>query len=553
MPARRSFLLFGFLIVLMVAGGPAPLGAGEAADEDEGLLHKAAVPTDDAGLLAFLGKRSLSDGDLALLEQRVGQLGSKTFALRERATRELMSRGPAALRFLRQALQNTDPEVVRRARLCLAEIERDPRRTTAPAAAVRLLAQRNPPGTVAALLRFVPFTHDEALEEEVLNALASLSRPQGKADPALAAALKNHLPERRAAAAYVLGRGDDPDQLAAVRQLLDDTDPRVRLRAAQGLVAGRDKSAVPVLIALLADAPRSVAWQAEDLLLQIAEGQPPGAVLGPADAAARRKARDAWTAWWRRRGPRASLERVEVGPLGLAVVAELESNVVWECGPGGKPRWQLEDLAGPYDVQVLPGGRVLVAEYLGERITERDRTGKVLWQRPVKDPLSCQRLPGGNTLVTTVKGVLEIAPDGTEVSAYQPDPELVPLRAGHRLRDGRRVCVTEQPGLLILDADGKPAQVVGAATLGGVLDVEELPNGHFLATTSEDGKVMEVDAAGRLVWECTVNGAASATRLPNGHTLVACSTRRRLVRVDALGKVVWQKATDGRPFRVRRR
>ena len=39
---------------------------------------------------------------------------------------------------------------------------------------------------------------------------------------------------------------------------------------------------------------------------------------------------------------------------------------LWEFGPDGKARWKLDRLLGPMDAQVLPSGRVLIAEYQGQ-------------------------------------------------------------------------------------------------------------------------------------------------------------------------------------------
>jgi hypothetical protein len=41
--------------------------------------------------------------------------------------------------------------------------------------------------------------------------------------------------------------------------------------------------------------------------------------------------------------------------------------------------------------------------------------------------------------------------------------------------------------------------------------------------------------------------------LPNGNTLVCSNNERHVMEVNRAGKVVWQVKLDGRPFRVRRR
>src|SRR5262249_42250724 len=132
-------------------------------------------------------------------------------------------------------------------------------------AAIRLLRQRAPEGSCNALLGYLPFVTDENVEEEILLTLPVVGVRNGKCDPQLRAALSAAEPHRRAAAAFVLGQHGGSEEKTLVRRLLTDADPRVRLRAAQGLIAGRELHAVATLVALLGDSPLEVASQAEDL------------------------------------------------------------------------------------------------------------------------------------------------------------------------------------------------------------------------------------------------------------------------------------------------
>jgi hypothetical protein len=105
------------------------------------------------------------------------------------------------------------------------------------------------------------------------------------------------------AAALAVGRFGTADQRGAVRQLLADAEPRVRLRAAQGLLAAGDKQAAAALLALLTDAPFPIACQAEEWLVRLAGDQPPAALLGK-EAEARRRCRAAWEDWWHQHADR---------------------------------------------------------------------------------------------------------------------------------------------------------------------------------------------------------------------------------------------------------
>jgi hypothetical protein len=353
-----------------------------------------------------------------------------------------------------------------------------------------------------------------------------------------------------------VGRAGTAEQRSLVKKLLHDTDAQVRLRAAQGLIAARDRQAVPTLVALLADSPLPVARQAEEMLFQIAGDQSPRQSLGPGTTLARQRCREVWYSWWRDHGGQLHLPTLEEGErlIGLTVVAEPFTNDVWECGPDGQPRWRISSLKGPWDAQSLPGGRVLIAEYQGNQVTERDQTGKVLWQKRVSGtPNCCQRLPNGNTFITTNQTILEVDRSGQEVYSYSPGDSLYIVGA-MKERGGRIVCGTSQ-GVVVFqsDAAGKHWKMTRIGNVQNWCRAEGLPGGRVLVAIPSENKVLEMDASGTVLQTWVVPGAASAVRLPNGHTLIGCSNANRVVELDRSGKTVWEKTGDGQPWRVRRR
>ena len=549
-------LLLAALVVLLAAPGRPWLRADEAADNDRQFLEECKVATDGPGLLRFLRSGTLTDAGRRELARLIGQLGDPAFKTREKASRKISGNGRPALPLLRGAVKNTDPEVARRARFCIEEIERGPG-PALPAAAVRLLVLRRPARSVETLLDYLPSADDEGVEEEILTALGILGVRDRKVDPLLEQGLKVSSPQRRAASAYVTGRFGAAAQRAIVRGLLADADSTVRLRAAQGLVAARDKAAVPVLVELLGDVhvPTAVSWQAEELLYRIAGDQGPGVSMGDGSAPVRKKCQAAWSRWWRDQAAKVDLAGVADGQrlLGLTLVAELDSNKVWECGRDGKPRWTLEGLGGPIDAYALPGGRVLVAENQQSRVTERDLKGKIVWEKALsQSPIACQRLPNGNTFIATYNSVMEVTRDGKDVYSHSPGGNFF-IYGAQRLRNGHIVCASGQGEVLEMDRAGKVLKRIPVATNGGWCSVEGLPGGRLLVAVTGQNKVLEVDGSGKTVWECSVNGACHATRLPNGNTLVASMTGNRVAEVNRAGKSVWEQTTAGRPFHVHRR
>src|SRR5439155_7177891 len=102
----------------------------------------------------------------------------------------------------------------------------------------------------------------------------------------------------------------------------------------------------------------------------------------------RQKAVKAWDKWYQASKDKIDLARLtdNEAHLGLMTVVEYDSargqptGRVWEAGRDGKPRWVISGLLGPMDAQVLPNGRVLIAENSGMKITERDTQGNVKWE-----------------------------------------------------------------------------------------------------------------------------------------------------------------------------
>jgi HEAT repeat protein len=275
---------------------------------DEKLLREAGVTADGPGLLAFLRRHTFTAEDEKRAAALVRQLGDASYERRQQASEGLEALGPVAVPLVRRVVNDTDPEVRRRARACLETVDSG-RAAALTGAAVRLLAVRAPEGAPAALLRFLPWAGDEAVEEDVLLALAALS-PPGRPDPVLVAALADPAPLCRAAAALAVGRAGAEAQREAVRRLLADPDSRVRLRAAQGLLAARDRAGVPALLDLLTTGSGEVAGRAEGLLAEVAGTAAPRVALGTDDRE-RRACRDAWEGWWKAQGDKLDLAKLD--------------------------------------------------------------------------------------------------------------------------------------------------------------------------------------------------------------------------------------------------
>ena len=404
MPRRCLLLLVLPLAVLLAPS------TGSSADDravlHEAVLKEAGLKCDGPALLDFFRKRTLSVEEQTKLAALVRQLGADTFAAHTRASNDLVAAGRKAVSFLKAGADDEDREIARQSRWCLQEIDAKPE-TSLVLAAAALLALRKPAGAAEVLLAYLPFREDEAVDQDVFEAVLATSVRGGKIEPALRAAARSHSVRQRTAAAWALGRQAKAEDRALALPLLSDAAPTVRFRTAEALVTARDKRGVPALLLLLEKGPADLAAEAEGILTLLAEEKAPAVPLGN-DEQERQKCSLAWQGWWRDHGAKLDLAKRDLTErvVGLRLVAANTGyggkGAVWEYGVDRKNRWELRDVGGPFDARVLPGGRLLIAEYDGKRVTERDRTGKILWEyAPPHAPLEVQRLPNGNTLIAT--------------------------------------------------------------------------------------------------------------------------------------------------------
>jgi hypothetical protein len=540
----------------------------DGAPADDATLKTQNISPTEEALLDFLRKRTPDAAAQGRLAAAVPQLGSLDYTERQTAAETLVKAGNAALAFLQPALLNPDAEVARRARRCIDEIQRGPG-PAVPIAVVRRLASpdlvKDVPAALRVLLGFVPFAEDESVEDELLNSLTVLSTRQVKVDPCLATALDDALPARRAAAAYALGCVGTEESIEPLRKRLADVSPSVRLRAAQGLLAVRDKTAVPTLIALLGELPPASLWRIEEVMNRLAGDQAPADVITAATpAAGRQKIVQAWQAWWKQHEGTLDLACAGEGDsfLGLVTVCEYDSVVagrfsgqVWEAPRNGTARFKFGNLVGPMDAQTLPNGRILVAENGANRVSERDREGNVKWEFNVvgSNPICCQRLPNGNTFIAMYNQLLEVRPDKSEVYRYNPGQQFY-IFGARKTRTGTVVCITAQGALLEIDPlQNKTLRNVNLGQpVGGWSGIEPLPNGNCLVAIMNNNTIREVDAKGTTVWSVNspIPGVFRATRLPNGNLLVVSMNTREVAELDRTGAVRWRQTCQGRPWSV---
>jgi HEAT repeat protein len=549
MPLEFLAYLRTLVVVFAAVSAQRQVDVEEAA-ADAKVLASAGVGSHGQDLLDFFRRRTPGEADLARLLESIRQLGSTNYRHRAAASQALVEAGPPALPLLREALKGSALEVSRRAELCIAQIERG-LGSALPGAAARQMVRQKPAGAIGCLLQYLPHADDDTVEGEVFSALLALGSRSGKVDSALSAALRDPVAVRRAAAAFVLGRHTDLGTRAAAAKLLGDTDHKVRLRAAQGLLAGNERAAVRALVDLLKDAPPDLTTQAEEMLLGLAGETAPEYAPGRSDRTSDADRHANWVAWSREYGDRLDLARLAASPrsLGRTLVIEFNTNRVAEYDRAGKLLWQI-NANGPMDAQVLPGGRILVAESGAQRVTERDTKGKITWTHSTDgEPVYCQRLPNGNTFIGLRAGALEINRAGKVVFSHAyPNGYLHSI---HRMRNGHVLTLSGSGNVMETNGNGRTVRTL-TLDLKAAGEMIDLPGGRFLVSHyGAGGGVFEIDASGKRLWEKSNLFACGVERLPNGRTLVGSD--RRVLEIDRAGRVVWEIAVQGSARRVHRR
>ena len=115
------------------------------------------------------------------------------------------------------------------------------------------------------------------------------------------------------------------------------------------------------------------------------------------------------------------------------------------------------------------------------------------------------------------------------------------------------MCFKGEGKIVELDGDGRVVRDIKVP--GDPHEVLPLPNGHLLVTCGDGHKVLEFDAAGKVVWELSENDlpgntlrlTAGCQRLPNGNTIVCnylghghIGEQPQFFEVTPDKKVVWQ-------------
>ena len=519
-------------------------------------------------ILQYFKDRTLKAPDPKVIATLVRQLGDEEFQTREKAFDALAKLGASALAGLKDGENDGDLEIRKRVGDLKQRIDTKAEPTLQSAAA-RVIAKLKPEGSADILMAFLPFASDAMVVDEICKTLGAVAVQNGKVEPVLLKSIEDGVAVKRGAAGEALVRAGVKDELPNVKKLLKDKDVNVRLRICMAMLTLQDKDILPVMVDLMADLTPNQLWPIEEALIRLAGDKAPAVSLGN-DPPARKVARDAWSKWLAANEKTIDMAKLTQGDsyLGYTLIVQYNNRIgvgggnmgeIYELSKEKTVRWKFTMPTGyPVDVQMVGSTRVLVAEWQGARVSERDvKDGAVKWEYACGgNPFCVQRLPNGNTFVAMQGRLVEVDRDKKEVWSYQrPTSDMIRAR---KLPNGE-VCFITNQGInaTYTRMDPRTQKVVKSFNVTPVQvlfgSMEVLPNGNIIVPHYQQQRVIEYNQDGGQVKTFNQQWPNSVVRLPNGNTLVASQNTRQVVEFNANGAVQDTYQTDGMVFVARRR
>jgi outer membrane protein assembly factor BamB len=239
--------------------------------------------------------------------------------------------------------------------------------------------------------------------------------------------------------------------------------------------------------------------------------------------------------------------------LGKTLVVLLDVGKIIMLDSSNNILWKIDNLQFPLDAQILPDEKVLVAEHQGNKVTERNKKGEIIWEKKIDGPLAVQKLEDGSIFIASKSNIVFVDQKGKEISEFTP-PNNEPIMKANIASNGDLCLVlsTQQGNAKFVrfDKNKKPVATydIDVRTSGGKVDI--LPNGNSLITEVYGNRVIEFNNEGKEVWKFECEQPVAAVRLPNGNTLVTSMTQMKALEIDPKGKEIWSYKSNTRVTRA---
>ncbi len=341
----------------------------------------------------------------------------------------------------------------------------------------------------------------------------------------------------RLAAAVVLSRSTEPGDQALVAKLFRDANDEVAFLTAQGVAQGGGVRALPVLIRLLDSTQVEIRSASATWLAGLTGQEFDYSPHSP--AAERQAAISRWRDWLAGPGATAVIQppqRMAVqgrGSLhGHTLIATGGMGKISELNVQGQVVWQRSMQS--WNAEKLPGGNVLIASHWENRVLEVDDRGNMLWQMEGVNAIRAKPLPSGRVLIADFGGhrVVEADRRGAIVWSHATPDQCFDAE---RLVSGNTIFACPN---LIREVAPNGSSVRQWTVEGRINSLQVLPSGRLLTANYGQGRVVELDEQGQVVWEHKIARPSDAFRLPGGRTLI--TTAEEIVEIDLQGRQIRQ-------------
>lgn len=252
-----------------------------------------------------------------------------------------------------------------------------------------------------------------------------------------------------------------------------------------------------------------------------------------------------------------------------------QARIIWQFGATGSVGADAEHLYAPYGVNAGADSSFFVADSQNGRVIEVNAAGEVLWQfSGLVEPTRAKDLGDGRVLIVDSGGSQIIIVDqdqqvpvwsygkggkrhGKQSGELNNPHDAVLLNNGHVLiadtGNGRLLEVNAQ-GNVVWDSSGKGS----GFSLNLPVSISIVGTGNFLVTDAGLNKVLELTKQGQLVWsygsgipgkgERQLDYPVESLRAANGNTFIVDSMNYRILEIAQDGTLIWQwggRATQG--------
>jgi hypothetical protein len=184
------------------------------------------------------------------------------------------------------------------------------------------------------------------------------------------------------------------------------------------------------------------------------------------------------------------------------------------------------------------------------------RGGKVVWQYSIPLRTGTNRiqefddatlLSNGNVIFSRMSGAGEVNPQKQLVWNYEAPPGTEVHSIQYVAKDRVLIMQNGNPAkaMIINTATGKtekeiPIPTTVTGTHGQFRHIRMTRAGTLLVPHMGEGKVVEYDMDGKVLWSVAAKSPWHAVRLKNGNTLFAGDAQRYIREVNAKGETVWE-------------